>query len=193
MKKSPLPPVKPRRALQYYTLQQWQEIIEDWKKSGLPERVYCKKKKLIFDTFSRWKKRVNSPHPVYFTEYKSRSLEEWKEIIEDWEKSGLSTHAYAIQKELCPATFHNWKKRINPPSVPSQAFPDFIKKPDLKPMVSLQDLFVPLTESSPPIDSSTSSQKIEVTFAQGHRLCLQGPFDWEDLSSWLTPLLTKKD
>ncbi|MBA3814838.1 MAG: hypothetical protein H0X26_10250 [Alphaproteobacteria bacterium] len=61
-----------------------------------------------------------------------------------------------------------------------------------------QTEFHPLTPSpetlNPPspffaCDLFPSHQKIEITFAQGHRLCLEGSFDWNKLRTWLTPLL----
>ena len=55
--------------------------------------------------------------------------------------------------------------------------------------IPLQEPFI-FPQSFPPIDSCASNQKIEIVFAQGHRLCLQGSFDWEELRSWLVPLLT---
>ena len=60
---------------------------------------------------------------------------------------------------------------------------------DLPPTISLQEPFS-FSQSPTPINSFGSNQNIEIVFAQGHRLCLQGSFDWETLSSWLTPLLT---
>lgn len=41
-------------------------------------------------------------------------------------------------------------------------------------------------------DSVLSNQKIEIVFAQGHRLCLEGSFDLESLKSLLTPLLAQE-
>jgi hypothetical protein len=82
-----------------------------------------------------------------------------------------------------PASSHS-------PEIPA----DSTKDTALNPAPSLKDLFIPFTrDSATSINSSPSNQKIEVVFAQGHRLCLHGPFDWEKLSSWLTPLLTKQD
>ncbi len=34
-----------------------------------------------------------------------RTLEEWNAIIEDWEKSGLSKHAYCQEKEIKQIVF----------------------------------------------------------------------------------------
>ena len=61
----------------------------------------------------------------------------------------------------------------------------FAENEKLSPITPLQAPFPhPLSSSS-----LTSNQKIEIVFAQGHRLCLQGSFDWDELRSWLTPLL----
>ena len=76
--------------------------------------------------------------------------------------------------------------------------PDFQPSPlshdetDPPDAIPLQEPFF-FSQPSPPIDSFVSNQKIEIVFAQGHRLCLQGSFDWEVLRSWLVPLLVRED
>ncbi len=129
----------------------------------------------------------NSRKPArYYT------LKQWKKIIKNWEKSGLSRHAYCVQKNLIESTFCNWQKKIAPSS--SQASLGFMKKSEGNLKFSLQDLFVaPMEDSGISINSSSSNQKMEVIFAQGHRLSLEGPFNWEDLRAWLTPLLMEQD
>lgn len=42
-----------------------------------------------------------------------RPLEEWKEIIEDWERSGLSSHVYCKEKKISFATFSRGKSRVD--------------------------------------------------------------------------------
>lgn len=118
------------------------------------------------------------------------TVEQWKEIIADWEKSEVSMNAYCIRNKLCPISFCRWKKKIQQ-SLPSQ----LPFNPDKAPPVNLEDLlqdfFVPVTENvNVPPTSFLGSQKLEIMFAQGHRFYLNGHFDWEKLSSWLTPLLT---
>lgn len=175
-----------------YTFKEWQKIIKRWKKSGLSIKSYCKKKKLKYGTFRYWKKRLESPKPANFRQRTTYPREQWKEIIEDWQGSGYSQLAYCMQKKLSPSTFHNWYKKIVRPSLASQEPADLAQELGLP---SLKDLFVPLTvtPSEVSLDSSLPTQKMEVVFAQGHRLSLEGPFDWEELNTWLTPLLTKRD
>jgi hypothetical protein len=108
------------------------------------------------------------------------SAKQWMKILKDWEKSGLSRGAYCNKKRLSCNTFRKWEKKLK-------------EKREGESPVSLKDLFIPIT-----IDPNTlfnppfNKQKIEITFAQGHQLCLNGPFDWESIHSWLTPLLKKK-
>src|SRR3990167_2416015 len=42
------------------------------------------------------------------------SIEEWKEIIRDWEKSGLSKHAYCKSNGLSIRMFYLREKQLNP-------------------------------------------------------------------------------
>jgi hypothetical protein len=113
------------------------------------------------------------------------SAKKWMKILEDWEKSGLSRGAYCDKKKLSYRTFRSWAKKLK-----NYTSENLKEKREDEPPGSLKDLFIPLT-----IDSNTLSnpppleQKIEITFAQGHQLCLNGPFNWEIIHSWLTPLL----
>lgn len=104
------------------------------------------------------------------------------------------------RKSPCYYTFEEWKeiyrrleeKRLQQVSLASQASLDVTQNSSL---LSLKELFISLTvaPSKAPLDTSFSNQKKEIIFAQGHRLCLEGPFDWKELELWLTPLLTKQD
>lgn len=118
------------------------------------------------------------------------SMEQWKEIITDWEKSGVSINAYCIRKRLSTSNFYRWKKKIEY-SLSSKLSPCANKtsSPELENL--LQDFFVSVPkEADAPLIPFPVNQKLEIVFAQGHRLCLNGPFDWEKLSFWLAPLLT---
>ena len=47
-------------------IEEWRDIIADCKKSGLPQRKYCKEKNLSYPTFSYWRTKINkidSPAP----------------------------------------------------------------------------------------------------------------------------------
>ena len=99
-----------------HTLEKWKEIVEDWKKSGLNRKTYCKGKKLNASTFYRWEKRLNpshKPHP-------EKTLEKWNLIVEDWQKSGLNRSTYCKEKKLHPPSFYRWEKRFNPSRKPHQ-------------------------------------------------------------------------
>jgi|GEM_PF-6544383 len=123
-------------------------------------------------------------------EKREYTVEQWKEIIADWEKSGVSMNAYCIRNKLHPTSLCRWKKKIQQSLLP-QSSPSPDKKQPVNLEDLLQDFFVPVakTEDVTPT-SSLGNQKLEIMFVQGHHLCLNGPFDWEKLSFWLTPLLT---
>jgi len=176
-----------QKTSRYYTLKDWKKIIKCWKKSGLSIRSYCKQKGLKYSSFAYWKKRVESPKSANISKRTAYPLEKWKEIIEDWQKSGYSQHAYCLRKKICLTTFCIWYKKVTSPQAS-----DLTQDLGLS---SLKDFFVPLTVTSSEacLDFSSSIQKMEVIFAGGHRLSLQGPFDWEELNSWLTPLLTQQN
>lgn len=126
-------------------------------------------------------------------EKRKYTVEQWKEIITDWEKSGVSMNAYCIRNRLHSTNFCRWKKKIQQ-SLSSQLSPNSDKEPPVNLENLLQDFFVAVPENADvPPPSFFGTQKLEIMFAQGHRFCLNGPFDWEKLSSWLTPLLTDQN
>ena len=53
--------------------------------------------------------------------------------------------------------------------------------------------FIQFPQSLPLLPAEASNQRIEIVFAQGHRLCLQGSFDLDSLKTLLTPLLAKNN
>lgn len=196
---------KPRSA---YTPTQWKIIIEDFEKSGLTKGEFCHQRSLTPSVFARWKKKLLSPHGFQKRGRHVYTLEQQKDFIEDWRRSGLSKYAYCVWKNLTPSVFNGWVKEFGSldPSpqvhneeseaIPSVTVttPELTSPPKPNPTAFFQENFVPLSlNPAPPKDPSTSNQKIEVVFAQGHRLSLQGSFDLGLLGSWLAPLLTKEN
>ena len=49
-----------QREKQFYTLEEWKEIIERWRESGLSKTTYCKREGLTPSAFRRWFERVSS-------------------------------------------------------------------------------------------------------------------------------------
>ncbi len=92
-----------------HTLEEWKEIVEDWRKSGLNRKTYCKAKNLNDSSLYTWEKRFNPSRKPRQME----TLEKWTPIVEDWKKSGLSRNAYRIQNEL-PGSFYEWERKLNP-------------------------------------------------------------------------------
>lgn len=164
----------------------WKELIDDWKKSGLSKRDYCKGKELFIERFSQWERRFYPPLQ------EKTALEKWTEIIEDWKKSGLEKAVYCRKKKLNHRPFYEWEKKINS-SKPSQLLSDLIREPQSQFEVPLNGSSIPPGLNLTTSKSASTNPKIEVILSQGDRFSLEGPFDWEKLSSWLTPLLTTKD
>jgi len=40
-------------------IERWRDIIADCRKSGLPQREYCRTKNLSYPTFSYWRTKIN--------------------------------------------------------------------------------------------------------------------------------------
>ncbi len=92
------------------TPEMWEELIEEWEKSGLQKIVYCKEKNISKSHLCVWIRRLR-PSLIY--KQSRDAIKKWEAIIEDWKKSGLSKHAYCLQNEL-PYSFYRWEKKLNP-------------------------------------------------------------------------------
>lgn len=127
------------------------------------------------------------------------TFDEWKSIIQGWKGSGLSIYQYCKKHEITDSAFRRWLNKVNNSHSPSPktAPSSFIDQKELSSSQSvgkssLQDLFIPVTlkPDSVVAPSSKDSSKVELTLSQGHKLLIQGPFDWDNVISLLTPLLT---
>lgn len=78
----------------FYTPEEWGEILEDYVKSGLSAATYCKEKRIPTSSFYGWKRKLN---PSSVMNLKDRR-DNWIHIIEDWENSGLSKREYCKEK-----------------------------------------------------------------------------------------------
>lgn len=153
--------------------EEWKAIIEDWKQSSLGDKDYCLENNIARSSFVLWKKKIS---PLDVSTSLTRSAEEWKEIIEDWKNTGLGITPYCLEKKIYTTTFRRWILRFNPDAN------------QLDPLLSFEERFMPVILKDD--DSEIYyPPKIEVILAKGHRIILHGPFDWEALSTWLTPLL----
>lgn len=94
----------------YYSVEEWKEIIEDWEKSRLSKRAYCKMKGIPSHSFYRWHAKIYSLNSLSLVEIRER----WEKIVKNWEKSGLSKSAYCRQRGLNIATLDRWEKKLNP-------------------------------------------------------------------------------
>ena len=50
---------------QSYNTQQWQQIMENYSRSGLNQKAFCKQEGLAMSTFSKWRKQLGliNTHP----------------------------------------------------------------------------------------------------------------------------------
>ena len=166
-------------------LEKQKAIVEDWEKSGLSRHAYCIQNGLTASSLYQWERKIN-PSVSKKTSHMV-ALEKWTPIIEDWKKSDLNVYVYCKKNGLPLSSLYTWRKKLNP-SEHSQPSSDPIREAQPNPEVSLQDFFVPFSLSSGP---SSTNPKIEIVLPQGHRLSVEGHFDWEELTAWLTPLLTR--
>ncbi len=181
-----------------YTFDQWQKIIQDWKKSGLTKQAYCSLNDVVTTTFHKWEKILADPELSKRAYDRAKAevgrrytLEQWKDFIKEWKKSGLSRDAFSREKGLASTTLYSWIQKVdtlerlqNQKSISSYQ-PAQSKS-------SIQDLFIPVTLKQDSINASSSKDflKVELTLSQGHRLSIQGAA-WDDVISLLTPLLTQ--
>ena len=122
--KSELVHKKKRKKACYYTIAQWKEFIDDWKQSGLSQKVYCRQKGLSNSVFFNWSKKLENPELAKLASLRKRTqytFEQWKEFIDDWKQSGLSQGAYCLQKNLALTTFFSWSKKLENPEVAKSA------------------------------------------------------------------------
>lgn len=47
-----------RTPYQPYSAQQWQQIMENYSRSGLNQKAFCKQEGLAMSTFSKWRKQL---------------------------------------------------------------------------------------------------------------------------------------
>jgi hypothetical protein len=168
-----------------YSIEEWKEIIRDWEKSGLSKHAYCQSKGLSIRMFYLREKQLNS-HIVRKTSH-MQAVERWEAIIADWKRSGLTKFAYCNKHRIIPSNLYKRTKNLAP-SAPLQLAQNLMK--ELPVEASSQDhTSFHCLSSVTPNDSSSTSQRIQITFAHGQYFRLRGPFDWPKLMAWLTPLL----
>jgi hypothetical protein len=79
-----------------------------------------------------------------------RTRDEWREILSQWEKSGLSAREFCRKQEIQLSSFERWHQKLNGSSG--------------------RDAFVALTQAPQPVSSWT----LEVTLPNGSKLQFQG-------------------
>lgn len=106
------------------------------------------------------------------------SPEQWQGIIDHWRASGLSKQTYCRQQGIARSVFGRWFKRVVSPRLQKEA--DFLKR--------VEESFIPVSLDAARTPFQLKPQ-LEVILAKGHRLSIQGPFDWEGMSLFLKALL----
>lgn len=121
-------------------------------------------------------------------ERQRKSAEYWKEIIEDFLKSGVSQKEYEQEHKICRATLLAWSKRLCIPLNQRKKPFKFKIKKDFK------------IEKEPPLlfrdvqilgraKMSSPSLKIEIIFPQGHTLKLETEGTWEQAGTFIKALV----
>lgn len=104
-------PADMKKAALPKTPEEWKNIIEDWKQSGLYISDYCKQKKIGDSTFREWYRKLCSPSERKTV--KKRSREEWKILIQDYDETEFSVTEYCKRKGIGSSTFYKWIKRLD--------------------------------------------------------------------------------
>ncbi|MBA3814693.1 MAG: hypothetical protein H0X26_09500 [Alphaproteobacteria bacterium] len=115
------------------------------------------------------------------TKSKRRSAENWKEIIDDFLKSGMLQKDYARDHKICRATLSTWGKRLGIP-LNTRGGCSNLEKVSALPM-SFIDI-EPLRRIK-----ETSALKIEIVFTQGHTLKLETEGSWEETGTLIRSLV----
>ena len=220
-----------------YSLEEWKIIIADWEKSGLSRHAYCKLKKIPYHSFYRWHNKIYSAHSLSHGEIRER----WKQILKNWEESGLSLTDYGKAKGLSCNMLYLREKELNPHTLRPTSHMKAVEKwtpivedwkksglnrfaycnkygisytPLSKWITNLTSPDIPQAQTAPKEhssikcslqeskdstalnsillkESSSSNQRVEIFLSHGESFCLEGPFDWPKLMTWLTPLLTR--
>jgi len=177
-----------RKSYRIELLERQAAIVEGWKKSGLSRHAYCLENELT-SSFYQWEKKHN-PSTSRKTAHEI-ALEKWTAIIEDWKKSGLSRNLYCKKRGMHSPSFYRWEKKLNPFKSP-QPSSELEEKTHSEPEAILHDLFMPFALNSSLLGGvSSPAPRIELILSQGHRLYLEGTFDWKKLADWLAPLLKR--
>jgi hypothetical protein len=109
-----------------------------------------------------------------------RSAEYWKEVIEDFLKSGMLQKEYVKKHNISRATFSAWSRRLGIPlSGQRRNF-----KSEKEPLpISFIDI-EPMGRAKMP-----SSLKIEISFPQGHTLKLAAEGTWEEVGTLIKAMM----
>lgn len=113
-------------------------------------------------------------------EKQRRSAEYWKEVIEDFLKSGLSQQKYEKKNKVCRATLRAWSKRLSIPISQGRRSSKVVKELPLS-FIEVAPLGVAKV-SSPLL-------KLEITFPQGHSFKLETEGTWEQAGSFIKVLM----
>ncbi|MCI5055336.1 MAG: transposase [Flavobacteriales bacterium] len=76
-----------------YTFEQWKGFVEEWKKSGLSRKAYCRQKGLTSSALFNWSKKLENPEVAKIAnlqECTHYDPNQWKELVEDWKQSAYS-------------------------------------------------------------------------------------------------------
>jgi hypothetical protein len=104
----------------------------------------------------------------------------WKEVIEDFLKSGLSQQRYEQEHKICRATLRAWSKKLEIPINQRKRSPKVSEEPSLS--------FIevcPIERARPP----SSLLKVEIMFPQGHSLKFETEGAWEQAGSFIKALV----
>ena len=111
-----------------------------------------------------------------------RSPQQWQELFQEWQNSGLSKNVYCRTHDLSNSLFGKWQRKLG-----------FIK-----PAEARQPTSVPFERGSAssfiPVHIEREETKVDplkqldLVLVSGHRLCFQGGWTGEELACLLKPM-----
>ena len=114
-----------------------------------------------------------------------RSAEDWKEIIEEFLKSGASQKVFTEKHGLCRATLADWSKKLG---IPLSNRRRSLKKQKEQTSLTFLEIDAPQPFVSPPF---ASVMKWEVSWPQGPTLKVEGGGTWEQSSILLKTFMER--
>ncbi len=88
----------------------WRERVRAWKESGLSAEKFCERQRPVMGATSLWTKAREFGYRADRARPGDESL--WKERVAAWAASGLSTSAFAADKDYSATRLRAWRRKL---------------------------------------------------------------------------------